>query len=62
MTEHHLVCLSLKGGCAGSSESTLVIMSHCWKPHVTAHFRTVRAKLSSLSIIFSYGQVKFSLD
>ena len=32
LTEHHLWCLSLKGGCRGSSESTLVKMPHCWKP------------------------------
>ena len=25
--------LSLKGGCTGSSESTLVKMPHCWKSH-----------------------------
>ena len=31
LTEHHLECLSLKGGCTGSSESTLVKMPHCWK-------------------------------
>ena len=30
--------LSLKGGCRGSSESTLVKMLHCWKSHATAHF------------------------
>ena len=36
LTEHHLVFLSLKGGCRGSSESTLVKMPHCWKLHVTA--------------------------
>ena len=30
-TEHHLEFLSLKGGCTGSSESTLVKMPHCWK-------------------------------
>ena len=30
LTEHHLEFLSLKGGCAGSSESTLVKMPHCW--------------------------------
>ena len=35
-TEHHLKFLSLKGGCTGSSESTLVKMPHCWKSHVTA--------------------------
>ena len=36
LTGHHLECLSLKGGCTGSSESTLVKMPHCWKSHVTA--------------------------
>ena len=36
-TEHHLKFLSLKGGCTGSSESTLVKMPHCWESHVTAH-------------------------
>ena len=34
---HHLVFLSLKGGCTGSSESTLVKMPHYWKSHSTAH-------------------------
>ena len=33
LTEHHLEFLSLKGGCRGSSESTLVKMPHCWKSH-----------------------------
>ena len=33
LTEHHLEFLSLKGGCRGSSESTLVEMPHCWKSH-----------------------------
>ena len=37
MTEHHLERLSLKGGCRGLSESTLVKMPHCWKSHVPAH-------------------------
>ena len=37
LTEHHLEFLSLKGGCRDSSESTLVKMSHCWKPHALAH-------------------------
>ena len=35
--EHHLEFLSLKGGCRGSSESTLVKMSNCWKSHAGAH-------------------------
>ena len=36
LIEHHLGFLSLKGGCTGSCESTLVKMLHCWKYHVTA--------------------------
>ena len=37
LTEHHLDFLSLKGGCRGSSEPTIVKMSNCWKSYVTAH-------------------------
>ena len=37
LTEHHLEFLSVKGGCRGSSESTLVKMSNCWKSHAAAH-------------------------
>ena len=33
LTEQHLEFLSLKGGCRGLSESTLVKMSNCWKSH-----------------------------
>ena len=39
LTEHHLEFLSLKGGCEGSFESTLVKMPHCWKSHVRAHLK-----------------------
>ena len=38
LTEHHLEFLSLKGGCTGSSEATLVKMSNCWKSHAAADF------------------------
>ena len=38
LTERHLEFLSLKGGCTGSSESSLVKMSNCWKSHALAHF------------------------
>ena len=31
LTEHHLEFLSLKGGCTGLSESTLVKIPNCWK-------------------------------
>ena len=37
LTEHPLEFLSLKGGCTGLSENTLVKMPHCWKSHVAAH-------------------------
>ena len=36
LTERHLEFLSLKGGCTGSSESTLVKMPNCWKSHAAA--------------------------
>ena len=36
LTKHHSEILSLKEGCTGLSESTLVKMPHCWKSHVTA--------------------------
>ena len=37
LTEHHLEFLSLKGGCTGSSETTLV-KKHIVGNHVMAHF------------------------
>ena len=33
---HHLEFLSLKEGCRGSSESTLVKMSNCWKSYAVS--------------------------
>ena len=36
LTEQHLEFLSLKGGCRGSSESTLVKMSNYLKSHAAA--------------------------
>ena len=47
LTEPNLEYLSLKGGCTGSSESTLVKMPHCWKSHVTAQI------LSFYEMVFS---------
>ena len=46
LTEQRLEFLSLKGGCADASESTLVKMPHCCKSHVAAHIQSVlkRAK------------------
>ena len=38
LTEHHLEFLSLKGGCTGSDESTLVKMTR-WKSHVASQIK-----------------------
>ena len=45
LTEHHLEFLSVRGGCKGSSLSTLVKMPHCWKSHVAAHIKLSEAIL-----------------
>ena len=37
LTEHHLEFLSLKGGCTGSYEPTLVKIPHCLKSRDRAH-------------------------
>ena len=42
LTEHHWDFLSLKGGCTGSSESSLVKKPHCWESFVVTqlfHYR-----------------------
>ena len=39
LTERHLEFLSVKGGCTGSPESTLVKMSNCCKSHALARFQ-----------------------
>ena len=36
LTEYRLEFLYLKEGCRGSSESTSVKMSNCWKSHAVA--------------------------
>ena len=55
LTVHHLEFLSLKGGCRGSSESTLVKMSNCWKSHVAAQFLLL---LFCVFIIFVILKIK----
>ena len=52
LTERHLEFLSLKGGCTGSSESTLVKMSNCWKSRALAQLRKL-AYVVFLSRIFA---------
>ena len=63
-TEHHLEFLSLKGGCTGSSESTLVKMPRCWKSHfytVPKHLKTSFShfgKLQQKKIIFVFVKIE----
>ena len=61
LTEHHLEFLSLKGGCRGSSESTLAKMSNCWKSHAAAQVSWLRTQYDAF---YSYriGSVGRELD
>ena len=51
LTEHNLEFLSLKGGCTGSSESTLVKIPHCWKSHVMAHMSLCYVQLKDFFLV-----------
>ena len=53
LTEHHLEFLSLKGGCRGSYESTLVKMSNCLKSHRLAHILSSGFNIQSHSLLLS---------
>ena len=53
LTEHHLEFLSLKGGCRGSSESTIVKMSNCWKSHALAQILCNEDLLTEVLLIKS---------
>ena len=64
LTEYHLECLSLKGGCRGLSESTHVKMPHCWKSHALAQFSyffqiLITNSLSCLKVNLKMVLVKF---
>ena len=53
LIEHHLEFLSLKTSCTGSSLSTLVKKSNCWKSHAAAKFISVPGYISR-SVAGSY--------
>ena len=55
LTEHHLEFLSLKGGCTGLPESTLVKMPHCLKSHV-------EAQMHFSGFIYRYAGILLTLD
>ena len=54
LTEHHLKFLSLKGGCAGSSEPILVKMPHCCKSLVKAHIVSMLVSQLSRRFVVIY--------
>ena len=55
LTEQHFEFLSLKEGCACSSESTLVKIPHCWKSRMVAQI-----VLSSCSLLCITAQIVLS--
>ena len=53
LTEQHSTFLSLKGGCSGLSEFTLVKMPHCWKSHALAQLSSeCRSTMKILAFLF----------
>ena len=58
LTEQYLEYLSLKGGCTGSSQSTLVKMPHCWKSRVAAqlHYDGLIGKSHCSLYVFTINQ------
>ena len=69
LTEHNFEFLSLKGGCAGLSESTLVEMPHCWKSHVVAQMLSgplkvnfwIHAVMELVALLYVYTVLRLSL-
>ena len=53
LTEHFLEFLSLKGGCTGLSESTLVKMPHCWKSHVAAQICVATSRHYKRTVLYT---------
>ena len=51
LTEHYFEFLSLKGGCTGLSEPTLIKMPHCWKSHVAAHIGCTTVRSTRLHVV-----------
>ena len=60
LTEHHLEFLSSRGGCTGSSESTLVKMPHCWKSRVAAHLTIVCRFKYQITDVTLKSKVKYT--
>ena len=59
LTEHHLRFLSLKVGCTGSSESTLVKMPLCSKSHALAQFESEMHKSNIPKVTVNMHYIKY---
>ena len=55
LTEPHLEFLSYTGGYRGSSESTHVKMSNCWKSHAMAQLLSTKEEQS---VFFPYTYIR----
>ena len=53
LTEHHFEFVSFRGGCRGSSESTLVKMSNCWKSQAAAQLENEHSGLYCVDCVTS---------
>ena len=66
LTKHNLECLSLKGGCTGSSESTLAKMPHRWKSHDTVqiiviHYKIIESKFGASVKIYKKKRIQHGM-
>ena len=59
LTEHYLEFQSLKRGCTGLSESTLVKMPR-WNSHVTAHLTVARLTFQQKCLLYWIANTFFS--
>ena len=61
LTEQHLefLIISLKGGCTGLSEFTLVKMPHCLKLQVSTHINDI---METWSFSYNNSLIKFHVE
>ena len=55
ITTQRLEFLILKGGCTGSSDSTIVKMPHCWKSRATAQISVLQFVAPTPLSLFDQG-------
>ena len=60
LTERNLELLSLKGGCTGSSESTLAKIPHCWKSQVAAQMVNFFQTCYTEAVVASGGHIFYN--